>query len=643
MTINDFMDKTKVTISNDLINYIIDGFLKSNLSFYKPNDSLMLYLETDNSSRGKVSDSQTNNFINRLMLDKLKNKYGKDNYLSISEDVRLKDSKEEIKHIDSMFKKSIFVNITKDGLEDASDLRYDHTFIIRPRIDEYSDVLSSLYESVRDLGLDDVLIHACSPNYVGLGYTSPIKINCSVESLVEVLHMLDGMKYNFTSKMAKVLPIFNRFNTWYGYDQYDAYNGVEASAIFTMAIFQAIDKTFDVYLEQDVMINDVNVKEYYDSKPNKLIAMRDIIKNSIALEDALVSNIILNTRNELSAFGLNVTNILNVPAVEARMNEYYGNSLVNPSDEASLIVSEMTLESEEEDFSQVIPVTTNIVMESDVNQELVKPKVEFMTREQIKDETLVASIQDEITSSVEEVISQMRQASNNLKIKDVEAYEASQEEVDEIASLQAKEEKIDKTKKQYQELDQELVDDNQTVGKSEVKPLNHVGDDAYFVNASYLVKYARDFSNSIAEKVDLTDEEVEALKNTSVAELSESINRLVDAIKSEEGYTDTPVEETVVADERLEKYAYLVDDLTNLYKKVKNSDKTVLDYFEEEEVDKNIRGDEILHFHDNSKKTSKQFVNDHLINYLVNFGSHELAYIVALYADSVETPEVIKK
>lgn len=113
MTIDEFKAKTKVTISNELINYVINGFLKSNLAFYKPNSSLMLYLETDKNARGKVDKNQVNSFINRLMLDKLKNKYGKNNYYSTSEDKRVRDSREESDRISTIFKKMLLLILPK--------------------------------------------------------------------------------------------------------------------------------------------------------------------------------------------------------------------------------------------------------------------------------------------------------------------------------------------------------------------------------------------------------------------------------------------------------------------------------------------------------------------------------------------------
>lgn len=384
---------------------------------------------------------------------------------------------------------------------------------------------------------------------MGLGYTSPIKINCSVQSLESVLNMLDNMKYDFTSKTTQVLPIFNRMNKWYGYDQYDAYNNCEATAIFTMSIFQAIDKTFGAYLEQDVLIDEIKIKDYYDNQPNKLQAMRNVINNSIKIEDALVANIILNTRNELSAFGLTTTNILNVPAVEARMDEYYGyvDSYEEEDDEPDIVAQEIVDEMNgvhQSEVSEVIPVTTNIVVESTAPneslKELNKPQLVFRTAENARDARIISSIQDEINISVQSIIEQMREASLEMKIPDLEAEEVSADELEQFSKVLQKQETIDKTKEQYQELDQEL-EINETGAKEEDKYSSGIvstdaikaanTDDPYFVNASYLMQFTDAFSDKRAETVGLTEEEVEALKKSSVAELGDSINRLVEAIK----------------------------------------------------------------------------------------------------------------
>lgn len=836
MTINEFIDKTKVTISNDLINYVIDGFLKSNLAFYKPNSSLMLYLETDKNNRGKVSAADVNNFINRLMLDKLKDKYGIDNFHTVAEEKRLKDSRTEIERINNVFKKNSFVKITKDGVIGEATLKYDHTFVINTKPENYAEVLNGLYEQIRDLGVDDVVILACSPNYAGLGYTAPIKINCSLEALEKVVTMLDNMRHSFTSKTIKTLPIYDRFNTWYGYDQYDHYNEVEASAIFTMAIFQALEKTFDMYLEQDVEISGVLIKEYYNSKPNKLQAMRDIIKNSVALEDAFLANVILNTRNELASFGLTPTNILNAPAVEGRMKKFYGYEdkkenvdYLNADEIAKEIVSEMVNEDEpledidvkeKEVVSTVIPVKTSIVIEekdgladeqheveAKKEEEDKHPKVqekmpeikeqpekiageeidhnpdkleytnpgsncleyqlldgllipdladvayegnslvealrfggyetgfnyirdvaahfhfdytgsdednlhlldilknpshyyfdgtlkeEFQDLEQTveeeiheqneeelisdeslvlrkkedaRDEGIISSIDGEISKAVQEIVNQMREAAKQIPVVEGVAevndkdYQAFSNELD-------KKERKDQYQKLDQELENNILDDKKSgviSAKDEAlvaeqsssipsdisidsrdnagKTLNNVPDEPYYVNADYLLQFADDFNETRADRDKLTKEELDALKKTSMATLTNSLNRLVDTIKLADADKQQTTEETKV-DERSAKYSYLVDNLDNLNKKIKNSDQTVLEYFEAADIENNIKGDEILHFHDHSKKTSKQFVNDHLINYLVNFGYHELSYILALYADSIEYPEVIKK
>lgn len=848
MTIGDFIDKTKVTISNDLISYVIDGFLKSNLAFYKPNSSLMLYLETDKNNRGKVNSADVNNFVNSLMLDKLKNKYGVDNYHLVSEEKRLKDSLKEIDRINTAFKKNYFVKITKDGVIGEAGIKYDHTFIINTMPENYVEILSGLYEQIRELKLDDVAILACSPNYAGLGYTAPIKINCSVEALETIMKMLDNMKHSFTSKTKKVLPIYDRFNTWYGYDQYDSYNEVDASAIFTMAIFQAIQHTFDAYLDQAVEINGVLIKDYYENKPNKLQAMRDIIANSIALEDAFLANVILNTRNELAAFGLTATNILNVPIVEARMKDFYGYEELDEYDSsldadiiAKEIISEMVSndkETKEEDVAEVIPVNTSIVIEEplkngdekkedlkddeiieedshdsdevievnepkietiDVKEELQKasvqskeniskedlhnpdkleytnpdshcleyqlkdgllipdladiayngdslkealssggyetgfeyirdvashfhydykgsnednqnmleilrnpsryyfdgtlkeefqesiPKVEevaenlkeqvekqpelgeelvIRTKEEARDEDILSSIGGEITKAVQSVVEEMRQAARQIPVVEG-VFEVDDKQYQELANDLDKKER----QQQYQALGEELegntLDSTKKVdeisAKEEAliaeqtssiledvtdnpvshKDLNKVDDQNYFVNAGYLMQFANDFDEKRVDRDKLTPDELEALKQTSMATLTSSLNRLVDAIKVAEEEKET--KEDKIVDERYAKYAYLVDNLDNLNKKIKNSDQTVLEYFEEQEIEKNVKGDEILNFHDHSKKTIKQFVNEHLINYLVNFGSHELSYILALYADSIEEPEVVKK
>lgn len=790
MTIDNFIEKTKVTINNDLINYVIDGFLKSNVSFYKPESSLMLYLETDKDNKGKVSKSQIDNFINHLMLDKLKNKYGKDQYLFVPENVRINDAQKEIGSISDVLKKNTFVNINATGIVGRGALSFDHIFVVNVRPEEYIEVLNTLYERVRDLGRDDVLICACSPNYAGIGYNAPIKINCSVEALEDVLNMLDKMEYSFTSKTQKVLPIYDRMNTWYGYDQYDSYNKVEASAIFTMAIFNAIQKTFYTYLDQDVKIDDILIRDYYDSKPNKLQAMRDIINNSIKLEDALLANIILNTRNELSEFGLTTTNILNVPIIEARMQECYGYQFVGnyesqePEGIAEEIINEMVFyEPEKKSVPEVIPVTTNIVMENDDNViddietfefseitdskngeikeyddareqvnkvdeenkvvdhnpdklELINPdsncleyqlldgtvipdladiayrgesleealrsggyRIDFdyicdvakhfhmdytgsvedqekmlyilrnlskyyfdgtpkeeekksteknieitnddekvlRNKEEAFDEQIISSIENEINRAVQEVVNSMREAAKSLP--DVaNISEVDEKQYENFSDEYRKEEKIEEKKEQYGNLGKEL-DSKDSI----TKIMDGIDDNNYFVNAGYLIKFADNFQENRSDKDQLTQEELTSLRESGIETLNNSLERLADLIKDDAVPAVENTKSEEISDDRLEKYAYLVDDLDNLRKKVKNSDQTVLEYFEKEEIEKNIKGDEILNFHDYSKKTAKEFVNGYLINYLVNFGYHELSYILALYADSIEDSNVLIK
>lgn len=858
MTIGDFIKSTKVIISNDLINYVIDGFLKSNLAFYKPNSSLMLYLENDKKNRGKVSEAQINDFVNRLMLDRLKSKYGERRYFLVPQEEKINDSREEIEKINDIFKKNSFISITKDGVIGAASLKYDHTFIVNTKPEDYVEVLSVFYELVRDFNLDNTVICACSPNYAGLGYTAPIKINCSVEVLAIIVDLFDHLKHTVTSKTIKVLPIYDRMNTWYGYDQYDSHNEVEASAIFTMAVFKSMQKTFDAYLDQSVEIDGVLIKDYYENKSNKVQAMRDIINNSIALEDALITNIILNTRNELSSFGLTTTNILNVPAVEARMEDYYKYELLSDGEDfepeiaADGIINEMVLNQdifidEKSDLEgEVIPVTTDIVMEeessleeiiedldqivlsseeSDLSEEDIFSDIieETPSEEEINlpdEEVVIESSSEEesdlsegdISSDIieetsgeeditladdevqsAEVIETVNEVSENeqaiiektaeqisleelhnpdklelvnpesncleYQLKDgllipdladiaytgdslIEAlryggyqtdfdyicsvaahfnynYEGSTEDktkmldilrnlpkyyfdgtpkegvksVDKV--LETKEEKLEEsenlvlrtseeardesvissldgeieravqdvliqmrqaaseipnvvgisevTEEQYQNLvDQEKIDDTSLEINGD-KNLDEVNDGHYYVNADYLMQFAGDFEDKKNSKEGLSSEEVEALKNTSIATLSDSINRLVDTIQIAEEAAKKEQEIIDPSDERLAKYAYLVDDLSNLKKKIKNSDKTVLEYFEAEEIEKNVQGNEILIYHDHSRKTIKQFINENLINYLVNFGSHELSYILSLYADSIEQDEVIKK
>lgn len=838
MTIGDFIRKTKVTISNDLIYYVIDGFLKSNLAFYKPTSSLMLYLEIDKLNRGKVSSAETNSFVNRLMLDKLKNKYGAENYLLVDEETRLKNSREEIEKINTIFKKNSFVKITKDGALGEASLQYDHTFIINTKPENFIEVLNGVYEQIRDLKLDDVAILACSPNYAGLGYTAPIKINCSVESLETIMKTLDNMRYSFTSKTKKVLPIYDRMNTWYGYDQYDAHNGVEASAIFTMAIFQAVQKSFDSYLDQAVEINGVLIKDYYESQPNKLQAMRDIINNSVTLGDALIANIILNTRNELSAFGLTTTNILNVPIVEVRMQEFYGYEDTkretfeyDPSLDADTIakeiLDEMVVEvvgkSKDDETLEVIPVETNIVIEdekekyvseerkeetnvqtkekieveesvmketkelqiqpskdnehnpdnleytnpdsfcleyqlkdgllipdladiaykgdslkmalrsggyvtdfdyirdvakhfnydyketkeddlnllnilknldkyyfdgtlkeeyqiveqvSEASKEVEKKSVHpvqgetkvLRNKEEARDDDIISSISGEINKVVLGIVEQMRQVAKEIPVVD-NISEVPDDQYQEVARDLRKQEK----KEEYQILGKELEENGVASSKEEVlgdeskeevleqtnsltgaraniqdsqadvKNLATASEGHYFVNADYLMQFSNDYDDKRKERDRLTEEELAALKQTSMATLSDSLNHLVESIKSADEESKRVDSKEEVSDERLAKYSYLVDNLEDLNKQIRNSEQTVLEYFEAEEIEKNVKGNEILNFHDHSKKTIKQFVNEYLINYLVNFGSHELSYILALYADSIEEVDVIKK
>lgn len=336
MELNEFRNNTKVTISegvdtsNEIITSIVEGFVNSNMPFYNTQTSLMSCLDLDKSCEGKIDVRGYDSFMNKLMLNMCFDMcHGKENYLKLSEPVRVKFARTiNMKNKDTIMTHSSVCYNTSGICPYSESLAMEHEFIIKVLPADFVSSLNYLYDELRSQNLKDFRIVTPSTRFVCSGYNAPLKLKCKTKDLDKMINFLNGLDKKFIEKTKPVLPVYNITGSWYGYQQ--QVDGKTAPANLSSAIYDAIYATVVGYIEaaKPVMDDGVDAATYFNESKNKFVALRQILGKALSENrEKVLEQIVEVTKARMYDRNVNMADFLRFSNVNNEVEKIFGKEL----------------------------------------------------------------------------------------------------------------------------------------------------------------------------------------------------------------------------------------------------------------------------------------------------------------------------
>ncbi len=335
MKLNKFRNNTRVTFSVedglDIVTFVVANYLASSLPFYNENKSLMACMDLDKLSEGKVDVLENDDFVNELMLNMCFDfSNGKDKYMELPEDKQIQMGEVFFRKINGQIQKNDTVVYDASGVrEDADYLSMEHEFIIKVLPADFISSVRYLYQEMRRQGLNDFRIVTPATRFICAGYNAPIKLKCKTKDLDKMISFLDGMSIEFIRKTQAILPIYDIVGTWYGYEQV-LENGKTSTSTICNAIYDAIVSVVSSYIEtNDVLMEDgMLARDYLANFKNKYVAIRKVLSNILEKDyDEVISNIVEETKNMATNYGINLADCLRFESVNLSVEEIFGKEM----------------------------------------------------------------------------------------------------------------------------------------------------------------------------------------------------------------------------------------------------------------------------------------------------------------------------